>query len=60
MYKGKVVLKKTSKMRKRKRIRKKISGAGNIPRVHIFKSNRYMYAQAIDDEKGQVLASAST
>lgn len=60
MYKNKVVLKTLAKERKRKRIRKKIRGTLERPRVYIFKSNRYIYTQAVDDENGNVLASAST
>ena len=60
MYKNKVVLKTLAKERKRKRIRKKIRGTLERPRVYIFKSNRYIYTQAVDDENGSVLASAST
>ena len=45
---------------KRKRIRKKIGGTLERPRVYVFKSNRYIYAQAVDDENGSILASAST
>ncbi len=39
------------KQRKLK-IRKKISGTSGKPRVSIFRSNKYFYAQAIDDTKG--------
>ena len=60
MYKNKIVLKKVAKERKRKRIRKKIGGTLERPRVYVFKSNRYIYAQAVDDENGSILASAST
>lgn len=60
MYKNKVVLKKVAKGRKRKRIRKKIGGTLERPRVHVFKSNCYIYTQAVDDENGSILASAST
>ena len=60
MHKDKVSLKKVTKERIRKRIRKKISGNSERPRVHVFKSNRYVYTQAIDDEEGRVLVSAST
>lgn len=60
MYKDKVELKKKSKERIRKRIRKKIKGTSLRPRLFIFKSNRYLYAQAVDDEQGRVIASAST
>ena len=60
MYKNKVALKTSAKERKRKRIRKKIRGTLERPRVYIFKSNRYIYTQAVDDENGSVLAAAST
>jgi large subunit ribosomal protein L18 len=52
--------KKEVKAKIRKRIRAKIRGTAERPRVHVFKSNRYMYAQAIDDDKGAVLVSACT
>lgn len=60
MYKNNVVLKKTAKKRIRRRIRKKIEGNSKTPRVFVFKSNRYIYAQAVDDINGKILASAST
>jgi large subunit ribosomal protein L18 len=41
--------------RRHKRIRAKISGATKIPRLSVFKSNRYISAQLIDDEKGITL-----
>lgn len=43
-----------------KRIRKKISGSAEVPRLSVFKSHRYIYAQLIDDEAGHTLASASS
>lgn len=45
--------------RRKKRIRAKIRGAAGKPRLSIFKSNRYLYAQLINDENGRTLASAS-
>jgi large subunit ribosomal protein L18 len=42
------------------RVRKKISGTSLRPRLSVFKSNLHFYVQAIDDESGQTLASAST
>ena len=60
MYKDSVSLKKTAKSRIRKRIRKKISGSPERPRAFIYKSNRHIYIQVIDDQNGRVLASAST
>ncbi len=60
MYKDKVAVKKMAKERIRKRIRKKIRGTSERPRVYVFKSNRYVYTQVVDDENGHILASAST
>lgn len=42
------------------RIRKKISGTAERPRLVVFRSNMHIYAQIIDDTTGSVLASAST
>lgn len=41
-------------------VRKTISGTAERPRLTVFKSNRYLYIQAIDDAAGATLASAST
>jgi large subunit ribosomal protein L18 len=41
-------------------IRKRISGSSDRPRLSVFKSNKHMYVQAIDDNQGATLASAST
>lgn len=41
------------------RIRSRVSGTGERPRLAVFRSNRYMYAQLIDDVRGITLASAS-
>lgn len=42
------------------RIRKKISGTSERPRLVVFRSNLHIYAQIIDDESGKTLVSAST
>ena len=60
MFKKKTLVKKESRRRIRKRIRKKIQGTEERPRVYVFKSNRYIYSQAIDDDVGKVLAAASS
>lgn len=60
MYKSKTEFKKSRKQQIRKRIRKKISGTKERPRVIVTRSNRYIYVQAIDDINGVVMASAST
>jgi large subunit ribosomal protein L18 len=44
----------------KKGIRRKISGTSDIPRVSIFRSNRAIYGQIIDDLKGITLAAASS
>ena len=53
-----------TKLKRRKRIhgrvRKKINGTAEKPRLNIFRSNRYIYAQLIDDVSGNTLASASS
>ncbi len=51
---------KENRMKKIKRIRKKISGTNERPRVSVFKSNKYFYVQLINDITGNVLLSAST
>jgi large subunit ribosomal protein L18 len=51
---------KTIKRQVRKnRIRAKISGTSEMPRLSVFKSNKFIYAQLIDDESGKTLAEAS-
>ena len=42
------------------RVRKKISGTPDMPRLCVFRSNQYIYAQIIDDSKGMTLAQASS
>ncbi|MBL7771162.1 MAG: 50S ribosomal protein L18 [Flavipsychrobacter sp.] len=42
------------------RIRKKVSGTAQKPRLSVFRSNAETYVQLIDDENGVTLASAST
>ena len=46
--------------RTRKRIRKKISGSPERPRLSVFRSNRDIYAQIVDDTEGVTLAAASS
>ncbi len=50
--------KKVKKNRRHRRVRAKIKGTAEIPRLCIFRSNRYIYAQAINDDNGQTLMSA--
>jgi large subunit ribosomal protein L18 len=46
--------------RRKRRVRGKISGCAERPRLTVFKSNKYFYAQAIDDIAGATLASADS
>ena len=50
----------TQRARIRRRIRSKISGTGERPRLSVFRSNKHIYAQVIDDLSGTTLAAAST
>ena len=52
-------LKREKRFRRHKRVRAKISGTSGRPRLCVFKSNKHIYAQLIDDEKGRTLAAAS-
>ena len=42
------------------RVRKKISGSSELPRLNVFRSGKHIYAQIIDDVQGATLVSAST
>lgn len=47
------------RQRRHRRVRRKISGTAERPRLAVFRSNRGIFAQLIDDETGRTLASAS-
>lgn len=42
------------------RLRKNISGTKDVPRLDVYRSNKHIFAQLIDDEKGVTLGSASS
>jgi large subunit ribosomal protein L18 len=44
----------------RKRIRRKINGTAEKPRLAVFRSNRQIYVQVVDDQKGNTLLSVSS
>jgi large subunit ribosomal protein L18 len=50
----------TERRRIHKRIRQKISGNVDRPRLCIYRSSKYIYAQIVDDTQGKTLAAAST
>ena len=51
--------KQANRIKRHKRVRAKIKGTADIPRLCVFRSASHIYAQLIDDEKGKTLASAS-
>ena len=57
---AKTASKTTQRARVRRRIRAKVSGVAQRPRLSVFRSNKHMYAQLIDDASGTTLAAAST
>lgn len=52
--------KKLARIKRQVRVRKKIRGSSDRPRLTVFKSARHIYAQVIDDTTGATLVSAST
>lgn len=48
------------RLKRHRRLRKKISGTPDRPRLAVFRSNRHIYAQVIDDLNGTTVAAAST
>ncbi len=50
----------TRRLRVHKRVRSKIRGTREAPRLCVFRSHRHIYAQLIDDDKGEVIAGVST
>jgi len=49
-----------SRKRRIRRVRAKIRGAKDMPRLCVFKSLRYIYAQVVDDKNGKILVSADS
>ena len=58
------MLKKTKKneerLRRHKRVRRVVSGTPDCPRLNVFRSNKQIYAQIIDDTTGKTLAASSS
>ena len=48
-----------ARLRRHRRVRKRITGTAERPRLVVFRSNRGVFAQLIDDEAGKTLAAAS-
>ncbi|MBL3649932.1 50S ribosomal protein L18 [Bacillus vallismortis] len=52
--------KNAARLKRHARVRAKLSGTAERPRLNVFRSNKHIYAQIIDDVNGVTLASAST
>ncbi len=52
--------KNANRLKRHARVRAKLSGTAERPRLNVFRSNKNIYAQVIDDVNGVTLASAST
>ena len=57
---GSLNRKQKQRLKRKQRIRKKIQGSPDCPRLSVFRSARHIYAQVIDDTNGVTLAAAST
>ena len=57
---GSLDMRKTMRLKRKKRIRVKLSGTADRPRMTVFRSAKHIYAQIIDDTTGNTLVSAST
>jgi large subunit ribosomal protein L18 len=56
----KTIEKREKRSRRHNRIRARVSGTASKPRLAVFRSNRYVYAQLINDETGTTLAAADS
>jgi large subunit ribosomal protein L18 len=57
---GKTNPRDVARLKRKKRIRKKVEGSELRPRLTVFRSDKHIYAQIINDESGTTLVSAST
>jgi large subunit ribosomal protein L18 len=54
-----VLTKPQRRLKRRRRVRAKIAGTAERPRVSVFRSNRGLFAQLVDDERGHTLAAVA-
>jgi large subunit ribosomal protein L18 len=52
--------KRLARVRRHRRVRKRIRGAGEVPRLAVYRSNRHIYAQLVDDAAGRTVVAASS
>jgi large subunit ribosomal protein L18 len=56
----KINIKKQKVLRRHKKIRAKVFGTAEMPRLAVFKSNKYIYGQLINDDKSETILSLSS
>jgi large subunit ribosomal protein L18 len=52
--------KRAGRLRRHARVRRKVRGGAERPRLAVYRSNRHIYAQLVDDDAGRTLAAASS
>ena len=57
---GSTNLRKVSRLKRKRSIRKRLSGTAERPRLSVFRSSRHIYAQLVDDLKGDTIIAASS
>jgi len=57
---ARVTRKVSTRLRRKKRVRKRVTGTSERPRLTVFRSAKHLYAQVIDDVNGHTIVSAST
>ncbi len=57
---GSLDLKKQARLKRKKRVRKKLTGTSDRPRLTVFRSAKHIYAQVVDDTSGHTLVAASS
>jgi large subunit ribosomal protein L18 len=56
---SRVIQRKNNREKRRLRIRRKVKGTSTLPRLSVFRSNKYIYGQIIDDVQGTTLVAVS-
>ena len=57
---GSANIKRQARIKRKKRIRKKMTGTQDRPRLSVFRSARHVYAQIVDDSRGETVVTASS